>query len=351
MSRWFGFVVSILLCFALVSAANVAVEVEIYSETTIFNYNFDFNEEDSYSSFSFEKPQDARIIYVRNQLDEPVDYSVAGDYFIIKPQNTQGETFTVKFTSRTLSNEVKNQGVFSSYLNFNFPVSSLDLKMYVQDDFGEVKVVSPRNYQFLENSTYSWALSDLEQDTLFLINFGDMATTNGQGSFIGDYLLILIFFPVLLFAIFLFFILRSGKKEEEKEEVKKEVKEELKKELAKEEKKEKKVDKKEEEKAEEKEKKEEKEESKEVNAKEFKQIAEKYLTENEREVVDVVKKNEGISQYDILNHLPKLTKSNLSKIITKLNNRKFLSRIRVGKVNKIYLGDKLKVKGKVEEDK
>ena len=66
--------------------------------------------------------------------------------------------------------------------------------MYVQDDFGEVKVVSPRNYQFLENSTYSWTLSDLEQDTLFLINFGDMATTNGQGSFIGDYLLILILF-------------------------------------------------------------------------------------------------------------------------------------------------------------
>ena len=38
--------------------------------------------------------------------------------------------------------------------------------------------------------------------------------------------------------------------------------------------------------------------------------------------MDVIRKNEGISQYDILNFLPSLTKSNLSKIISKLNSKK-----------------------------
>ena len=43
------------------------------------------------------------------------------------------------------------------------------------------------------------------------------------------------------------------------------------------------------------------------------------------------------------------TKVTLSKIISKLHSRKILSRIKVGKVNKIYLGDKIE-KGKLEEN-
>ena len=73
----------------------------------------------------------------------------------------------------------------------------------------------------------------------------------------------------------------------------------------------------------------------------YEEITSKYLTENEKEIVEIVNTNEGISQNDILNFLPNLTKSNLSKIISKLNSKRILKRIRVGKINKIYLGDKL----------
>ena len=78
--------------------------------------------------------------------------------------------------------------------------------------------------------------------------------------------------------------------------------------------------------------------------KEFEETIEKHLTSNEKNIVKLIKGKEGITQQDILNYIPKLTKSNLSKIIAKLNARHMLSKIRVGKINKIYLGDKFKKK-------
>ena len=73
----------------------------------------------------------------------------------------------------------------------------------------------------------------------------------------------------------------------------------------------------------------------------FNEFIEKHLTENEKEIARLIKEKEGITQYDILNHIPKLTKSNLSKIISKLDAKKILKRIKVGKVNNIYLGERL----------
>ena len=81
-----------------------------------------------------------------------------------------------------------------------------------------------------------------------------------------------------------------------------------------------------------------------INEEEYKEVMDRFLTDNEKLVVSCIRDNEGISQYDILNFLPKLTKSNLSKIISKLDNKKILKRIRVGKVNKIYLGNRFDIK-------
>lgn len=68
----------------------------------------------------------------------------------------------------------------------------------------------------------------------------------------------------------------------------------------------------------------------------------KYLTLNEQDVIRVIQKNEGIRQQEILDILPIMTKSTLSKIITKLEGKKILERVRVGKINKLYLGEILK---------
>jgi hypothetical protein len=81
-----------------------------------------------------------------------------------------------------------------------------------------------------------------------------------------------------------------------------------------------------------------------INEVEYREVMARFLTDNEKLVVSCIRENEGISQFDILNFLPKLTKSNLSKIISKLDNKKILKRIRVGKVNKIYLGSRFEVK-------
>src|SRR5690606_2024562 len=81
----------------------------------------------------------------------------------------------------------------------------------------------------------------------------------------------------------------------------------------------------------------------------YKEFIHKYLTENEQEVVSIVKEHPGIQQYDILNYLPSFTKSNLSKIISKLHAKKILNRIKVGKINKIYLGEKLELQEEKEE--
>lgn len=72
------------------------------------------------------------------------------------------------------------------------------------------------------------------------------------------------------------------------------------------------------------------------------QYIQKYFTENEQDVIRVINNQEGIMQQEILDNLPIFTKSTLSKIITKLEGKKMIERVRVGKVNKLFLGPELK---------
>lgn len=303
-----------------VYGANVSVDIELIDDSIIYNYDFYFTQQESYSSFSFEKPRDARIIFARDlTTNESIPYSVAGDYFIFKPENIDGMHFKVKFTSREKYVEIIDKNTFSTYTNFNFPIDSLNFK-FTTDKLHRVVDIFPRDYLISNGDTIIWEMENLTSDTLFLVNFESSSfngADNNQDNLFNQYVwaLILAFFVIVLFLAGLIF----GKKYFSKEIKKDDNTIEVKKENIKEEK----VD----------------EDKKERES--FDEIVQRYLTENEREVVEIVKENPGISQYDILNFLPSFTKSNLSKIISKLHAKKILNRIRVGKVNKIYLGEKL----------
>ncbi len=65
------------------------------------------------------------------------------------------------------------------------------------------------------------------------------------------------------------------------------------------------------------------------------------LNERERKVLEEIARNEGIYQYELMEKLG-YTKSSLSKILTRLESRGLVKRIKEGKVNRLYLGNKLK---------
>ncbi len=65
------------------------------------------------------------------------------------------------------------------------------------------------------------------------------------------------------------------------------------------------------------------------------------LNEKEKAVVNEIINDEGINQSELRRKV-NLTKSNLTKIIAKLELRNVLKRKRYGKINKLYLGEKMK---------
>ena len=321
--------------------ASVGIKSEVYQDNTIFTYEFNFTENEGYKSFSFEKPRDAMISYFKDSKNNNIKYSIAGDYIIVQSENVAGNSFITEFTSQVVSNTVVENGKYSVYVNFNFPVEELTYEIELKDQFLPITDFFPRGYQVNNEGNYFWTMNDLEGDTLFLIEFENNTDGSIYGSIFGidTKIFIGILIGIIVLGVSLFIWLLKRKKRDKTSENEKnnesknkefdndlEQKVEIVKEL--------------------------KEDKQHItnnnnntienkNKESFDSILEKYLTDNEKEVVKIVNENQGITQYDILNYAPKLTKSNLSKIITKLNGKKILNRIRVGKVNKIYLGEKL----------
>ncbi|MCA9459686.1 MAG: hypothetical protein KC550_04015 [Nanoarchaeota archaeon] len=343
-----------------ISAADVKIKTSLNENFTEFEYEFNFTIDESYSSFSIEKPKFSEIKYVRFASDpnSTIKYSSAGDYFIFRPSdNTAGKVIELKFISKSLSATTLNSNSFSTYLNFNFPVEKLNYQLYFNNHYGDILEVFPRDYEIIEDNYYEWEIISPPKDSLFLVNFEPKSKPSDNSDY-SYFLVILLIAPIILFIVLLIFIknyfLKSGEKNEKKSSNsnnKKDLKsdlndgesEEISKKNPKEEKLEEKTKEKIDKKTDEKIK-----EHIELEKK-FEEIKEKYLTDNEKQIVDIIKENNGISQNDILNHLPKLTKSNLSKIISKLHSRKILNRIKVGKINKIYLGEKLETSPQKEE--
>ncbi len=335
MLRKFTFLILLLLGISLVNSASVYIYSHVHTDHTRFDYKFVFNENESYSSFSFEKPREARIISARDSDGNILGYNIAGSYFIFRPEETANKTFYITLTSAPISEDVILKNTYSNYINFNFPVDFLRYTLFFEKEFATPDEIFPRNYLISREGEYIWELNNIESDTLFLVNFKtSLREELPLIDRILKYILFVLFFiPVLI--IFIFILIIRKKKNMKKENLDQE-NQKINKDKGFEIEINTEIDAKNQELPNKLEIVEEKN-----GEKKYLEYVEKYLTENEREVAGIVKQNEGISQYDILNFIPTMTKSNLSKIISKLHNKKILNRIRVGKVNKIYLGEKL----------
>ncbi len=362
-------ILSFVFIFSLfgVFAADVEVEAKIINSEVYFKYIFNFNEEDILSSFSFEKPLGSKFILAQDENGEKLTYSIAGDYYIFKPNEVKNKTFIVEFSTQTLYFSILNSRIYENYVNFNFLVENLVYSLDLGEIKNEMMEVFPRDYQISSNKII-WKFQNIQQDTLFLIKFSEKEKSDSFFENYFNYIIIVLIILILILIFFMFIYIKKIRKKQnisEKNQENLETKEninlnknsqdlilekndefnnntDLKKEknlnvinsetISLE--------------------KNTKEDFKNVlliQENKFDELVKKYLTENEREVVNIVLKYEGIAQYDILNHLPNLSKSNLSKILTKLNSKKILTRIRVGKINKIYLGEKLETEKNITE--
>lgn len=329
-------------------SANVEVTSNIYKDYTIFNYIIHFNQNDSINKFSFVKPSNSQVSYVLDNNGD-VPYSTAGDYIIIESKDIEQNTFRIRLKSQSISKEILSTDSFKTYFNFNFELEELTFELLLGDNFGEIINIYPSNYQMFPQGNIKWVTNNITGDLLYIVNFKD-ASVGGSSKEPVNYLLIVsIIIPIIVISIGLIILFKKyrhlektnklifdkkGFREKEDKtqdsthensinqdlsnqvyDMKHHIQdgEEITKEETKEEK------------------------TKNI----FDEIINKHLTKNEKEVVLLIKNQEGISQYDILNHIPKLTKSNLSKIISKLHSKRILKRIKVGKVNHIYLGEKL----------
>ncbi|MCB9370712.1 hypothetical protein H6501_03885 [Candidatus Woesearchaeota archaeon] len=329
---------------------SVDLSIEIQKTETTLNYIVSFGENESVSSLAIEMPQNASVENVLGNRGE-VPYEEAGDFIILRPDAKEnGKTYLVKIISEDTSLQIYEKKAFSMYTSFNSEIDNYSVRIALRDNIGKIESVFPRTYKISSDGKFEWTFSNLNEEVLFVINFDEVYGLEDDSQDKTDTLLVLLLFiPILLFFLFFFFLLRRTPKQTQATQspqvlpIKKETMPERNEEqvtpleIQAQEESEKDHEKEEEEKAP-------------IGSPEktgddnFEQLIHKYLTENERDVVQVVKKHEGLSQYDILNFLPALTKSNLSKIVTKLHNKKFLNRIKVGKVNKLHLGEKLEEK-------
>ncbi len=314
--RFFCIIFAILISFNFSYSSQIDVNTYVYEDYTIFNYVITLDNNFTSTKFTIQKPKDGQISYLVDK-NGPVEYRVLGDKLTFEPKDVTENVFLIKIISQETSQEIFYTDSFRTYIGFNTQIDVLNYNLMFKENFGELIDVFPKNYT-IENDKYSWTLKDLTQESLFVVNFNKLAKKNNTILYIAIGLGMLLLLFIIIFSII---YIRYRNTEKKKERLKVRVKEELKKEISI---------------------KEDTSQIEEIVEPEdtLEDFIEKNLTQNEKQLVLLIKDHEGISQYDILNHLPKLTKSNLSKIISKLHARKILKRIKVGKVNKIHLGSK-----------
>lgn len=319
----------------MVFSADVELTAYVYKEYTIFNYIFSFDNTTGIDKISIEKPKDTEINYIVDK-NGPVNYTFAGDYLILNTKTDKNNVFFIKFKSKIISQEILLNEAFKTYQNFNLDVDKFVFEVHLKDNFGEIINTIPLNSSIENKSIVKWVQQGVERDSVFIINFKkeEVVSESIFMIFIKKYSVFLMTgFLIILFLLFLIFIYPKYLKKHftHKNVVKKKLNSEINSDL------ESVLD----------------NDLEKTSGDAIFEIIEKHLTENEKNVVNLIKTEDGISQYDILNYIPSLTKSNLSKIITKLDSKRILKRIKVGKVNHIYLGEKLKGNStsKIDEEK
>ncbi len=347
---WFLLIISVIFLTSNIFATDVEVTIYVYEDYSIFNYIIEFDNNPDIDKFSIEKPKDASLNYIVDTKG-PVKYDIAGDYYIIKPDFVKNNTFVIKYKSEQASKEIIKTESLQTYIGIKIPqIDKLTTNIILKDSFGDIVDTFPNNSSIIQNEKISWEIKNVTKDQLFIINFKQKQiqeqtffTTFKENIYKQIFYVIITF--VLFFLIFFYYPkyihykiktkFKKNKKnlepqitdsdENSQEKSKNKII------IAK-----------------------QKDEQETLNVlieniqshqnKVENKISEikNHLTENENMIITTIKDHEGISQNDILNYNPKLTKSNLSKIINKLHNKKILNRVKVGKINKIYLGEKIK---------
>lgn len=341
--------VALFICFFLVCTISYGVDVDVktyvYKDFTSFNYIFQFDANSSTKKFSVEKPKDATLNYIVDK-NGPIEYSVAGDYYIFKPENAQENTFLLRYESKEISKNIFETDSFRTYIGFDFIVENLSFELVLKDDFGDINDIFPAYYILFPDRRIKWNMENSTKESLFIVDFKDVSQASNDKSGIDYTFLLIIFIPTIVILVGFVLLYKNyanltNKITKEKNHIQNDVDEadivsnkntqvgDIQK-IAPETKKIKSPE--------------------ELKEEKFIEIVEKHLTENEKIVVILIKENEGLSQQDILNHLPQLSKSNLSKIISKLHSKRILKRIKVGKISKIYLGEKV-IDGDTPADK
>ena len=309
--KWIFILLSFLFAFGSILSLDTKVQIEISKDTT--KYDYIFTNDTIKSEIALEVPINQKSLIVKNQYDTNLNYEIDGKFLVIFPSLTTKEILVSFSTDNGFLNEEADY--FSNFFNVKTNVNNLEY-ILIYDKILEIEntiktfEIFPRNLNIDENKII-WQLENVNFETLFFVDYkaNSLEVYNKTQDLILSrtikYFILFLFFPIVIFFGIVFYILFK------KDKVRPVKKSNL---------------------------------NKKDEHLNYSEMKEKYLTENEKEVVEVIKKNIGISQLDILNFLPYLTKSNLSKIITKLDSKKFLHRVKVGKVTKIYLGEALSEK-------
>jgi hypothetical protein len=348
-----------MLMVSVVYSSSADLKITFEDSSVKYTYTFTFESlEEIPNSFSFEKTSDAKIITAVDGEGNFLKPKIAGDYLIIDTKNSNSQEYVIEFESLEKYIELNQKNSFSTYVNLNAPVDFFKISISVPENRETINII-PRDYTLLDDNTLEWEFDKISKDMFFLLEFKPLPSpSQSSENLIEKYSTIFfsLFFLVFVLVIYLLriFFLQFKKKgvvekvvslnnEEENKESTDERSSEEKttpvdpeisyKVVVEDTPSETPIA-------------EDKIEGVDNKSLEEKREAyiEKYLTENEKEVVRVVLKYDGIVQNEILQYLPSLTKSNLSKIITKLHGKRILNRVRVGKINRIYVGEQLDFK-------
>jgi hypothetical protein len=305
---------------------DVNITTNFFNDKIKYNYTIDFKNK-PISKFTMEIPLNSKVVKIYSKKN--LNFSYLKDEIFVKNLDNDNLIFVELITK----NGKINKDTFSNYIDFNFPIKNLlfnfNFNFNFDMDYSKINIYPKTS--FIEKNKIIWKFEDISSELLIFIEFNEnylKSTKSIEYKESVSYLFILLIIPLILFIFFITFIflkkdiLKNNNIFNKKNT--KIVNTKLKN-LNKKDK---------------------------INKKEnleFKNKIKKYLTENEKKIVCEIKKNEGISQLGILSSHPDITKSNLSKMISKLNSLKFLEKIRVGKETNLYLGSKLKFKKKEKE--
>ncbi|MFT4244654.1 MAG: helix-turn-helix transcriptional regulator [Candidatus Woesearchaeota archaeon] len=376
-----NFLFVLLICTLIISfshADSLFVSTNADSHTLEITYFFNFTQGSPNSIIAIEKPQDANLIRGIDSKNNIIEPSIIGDFFRFELLSRDIDNFTITFTSRETYQNIVSNFEQVLYVNSNIKLDIIQVNFDTVKNFDLITEIFPRNYKYHEGEsriiiTQVGAL----EDNMFRIRY-----KREESSSISNWIIILLIIPIFFF-ITLYIVLKIkpeskekklddfiNKEEKEKKESQNIYLDELKTNSKSKEKEliepsssslnvvysldnenvdnsvEQNIDKIK-----------ITREDKNTNYSKsdtnisnsslneidkIEEFIQKYLTENEQDVVRVISKQEGIMQQEILDNLPIFTKSTLSKIISKLERKKIIERVRVGKVNKLFIGNELK---------